>query len=59
MVKGIVIENNEIVAKTEHAIELENVADVQIRNNRITSHDGKSLKNPVKSKNVSNLEMDD
>lgn len=58
MVKGIVIENYEIVAKTEYAIELENVADVVIRNNRITSPDGKSMKNPVKAKNVSILEMD-
>ena len=58
MVKGIVIEDNEIVVKTKYAIELENVADVQIRNNRITSPDRKSLKDLVRAKNVSDLEMD-
>ncbi len=58
MVKGIVIENNEIVVKTKYAIELENVADVVIRNNRMTSPDGKSLKDLVRVKNVSELEMD-
>ena len=58
MVKGIVIEDNEIVVKTKYAIELENVADVVIRNNRITSPDGKSLKDLVRVKNVSELEMD-
>jgi hypothetical protein len=52
-----VIENNEIVVKTEYAIEFDNVADVHIRNNRITSPDGKSQEQLVKAKNVSDLEM--
>ena len=43
---------------TEYAIEFENVADVQIRNNRITSPDDKSLKELVKAKNVSGLGME-
>ncbi len=58
MVKGIVIDNNEIVAKTEYAIELENVADVKIRNNRITSPDGKFWEQLIKIKHVSELEME-
>ena len=58
MVQGIVIENNEIVVKTEYAIELENVADVVIRNNTIRTADGPVMEQPVKAKNVSNLEME-
>ena len=58
MVQGIVIEDNEIVVMTEYAIELENVADVVIRNNTIRTADGQVMEQPVKAKNVSNLEME-
>ena len=58
MVQGIVIEDNEIVVMTEYAIELENVADVVIRNNTIRTADGQVMEQPVKAKNVSGLEME-
>ena len=57
MVQGIVIENNEIVVKTEYAIELENVADVVIRDNTIKTTDGQVMEQPVKAKNVSDLKI--